>query len=76
MNAKKPRLLNYLARGARGDFESQLVKCPACSHVVGSAAVACPACGHPIKPQQSFGYVAGVFVIAIVLILVAVGLWF
>jgi hypothetical protein len=76
MKTGKPSLLIYMARGVRGDFESKLIKCPACSHEVSSVAANCPSCGQPIKPQQSFGYVAGAFIIAVILIFIAFSLWF
>jgi predicted amidophosphoribosyltransferase len=49
--------------------------CAACGNEVSRAAESCPHCGNSIKPKQSLGYVAGVFIIAVVLLYLAAQLW-
>lgn len=46
------------------------LSCPACRQQVSRAAATCPHCGHPFKKPQSLGYIAGMFLIAVILIFV------
>lgn len=48
-----------------------LIKCPACSNEVSSAAAACPKCGHPLKPQKKTSGCAVVIAIVFGLLLLS-----